>query len=442
MKSSTQASFLLFLGCFADLVAHSFALQSSSQAHGQVPKSALTSTEAQLRTTSTRKSTVITVPDDTEARCLDGSPYRLSIVYGNADHWTIRLGSGGQCTNTTECELQIEHGIGSSVDVDWEAVDQECECENIDEFGNDIDCTCVTLPYCDGGYYTGYVKEPVKSPTGTDLYIRGRRNFRESIKILVDEYGMGNATNVLLQGLSSGGLSTILNLDRLAKIAPDQVMIHGKPESAFTIAHKTSTNASHLPKEDDYYMKILQSVYSFHDSEEAVNGQCVKDFKTSPWYCMVGSVAANYVETPMFILNSHYDPWQLTTGIFGLNRKAIWEEGAATAELLPDVLQYGEDWLNVFQEFVDYTVAKGRPHGAYIQSCLCHGNCRSIKNSYYEGHPLASLFGQWYNGLNKGYLSLNNGKPPIYFDRNAPNYDCPFPDTSWAKFGGGAGSAE
>lgn len=416
MKSSTQASVLLFIGSLANLLARNLALQNSQLAHQKL------SSDLEI----------VPLSLSTGAACLDGSAYFFMIKSGSRDHWTIQFGRGGECRDAAECEEELDKETGSSKHWDFSRAGEECECGNVDEEGNYLDCTCIMLPYCDGSYFTGYVEEPVKSPSGADMYLRGRKNLETALDLLLDQHGMGNASDILVQGLSSGGLSTILNLDNIAKKMPSGVSVRGKPESGFTIIHSTTgvsdpLRDTRLPSEYPYQAKKLQSIYDFHKSYQALSPACMAEFTEKPFLCLVASHAARYVEAPLFIMNSHYDPWQLTTGIYGLSYKAIWQDGAGTRELLPEVLKYGEDWQKAFGSFMDMCARRNLPHGAFIQSCFCHGNCRSIKNSWYKGTPMAKLYGRWYNGVVEGT------EPAVYFDWSPPNYDCPLTNTDWTS---------
>jgi hypothetical protein len=72
----------------------------------------------------------------------------------------------------------------------------------------------IFVKYCDGSSFTGEREEQI-NVRGRDLWFRGRSNLVAVIDTLFSksEYGLDNATEVIMTGSSAGGLAVYMNLD-------------------------------------------------------------------------------------------------------------------------------------------------------------------------------------------------------------------------------------
>jgi len=67
----------------------------------------------------------------------------------------------------------------------------------------------VFVHYCDGTSFSSYRPEPLansKAPNG-QLWFRGHANLAAVWDVLIHQYGIDNATEVILSGGSAGGLA-------------------------------------------------------------------------------------------------------------------------------------------------------------------------------------------------------------------------------------------
>lgn len=355
-------------------------------------------------------SAVHSVPLSTGAACLDGSNYAYAIAPGDPKQWTIQLDGPGECWDEAKCEerSRTEAGTSKSFTVP-ESAEGDCTCMNYEANGDAAECTCVDLHNCDGGYFTGHFDEPFVTSNGTKLMIRGRRNLEVAIRLLVDFHGLGNASHVVVSGQSSGGLATFLNLDRIRSLIPSGVRVQGVPKSGFTLAHKTIDN-------EDYYVDRMSMVFHFHNSIQALSPDCLAEYHDSPWLCMVVQHAGRFIETPLFVMNSMYDAWQLNM-ILGLNRSSIYNNQDGTGSLLPVVLDYGKDFMKEFNSFWEEGIKNERYHGAFIQSCICHAHCYGAVQ-HFQGSIMRKNLGHWYHHSGEG------AEPAIFVEQDEPNYEC------------------
>ena len=73
--------------------------------------------------------------------------------------------------------------------------------------------TKIYLPYCDGGSQTGDVAAPIPIPGHDPIFFRGHRILRAVQSALMQTWGLGAATDVVISGCSAGGLSVFLHAD-------------------------------------------------------------------------------------------------------------------------------------------------------------------------------------------------------------------------------------
>ena len=81
-----------------------------------------------------------------------------------------------------------------------------------------MDCNSIYLPYGDGASFSGYRAEtwPVPGKPGHNLTFRGIKNLDAAIEFALAN-GMSDATELVVTGVSAGGLSTFLHTDRIAE---------------------------------------------------------------------------------------------------------------------------------------------------------------------------------------------------------------------------------
>ena len=133
--------------------------------------------------------------------------------------------SAGWCNTLSECADWTKHSLGSSATwgepgtgpgkgTSWGESAQAKRCEDEDD-------NCVYLKYCDGGSFSGFRAGTVPSPAPDGksgkipLHFRGLRNFDATVEWAL-AHGMNRATEVVLTGISAGGVAVFVHVDRLA----------------------------------------------------------------------------------------------------------------------------------------------------------------------------------------------------------------------------------
>ena len=81
----------------------------------------------------------------------------------------------------------------------------------------DMDCNAIYLPYGDGASFAGFRAKPWSVPgTKEKLWFRGIKNLDATVEWALRR-GLANATELVVTGVSAGGLSSFLHVDRVAE---------------------------------------------------------------------------------------------------------------------------------------------------------------------------------------------------------------------------------
>jgi len=225
--------------------------------------------------------------------------------------------------------------------------------------------------------------------------------------MLIAQYNLGSATEVVVSGQSAGGVASFMALDTIASFTPN-AKVRGLHYAGYTIPHEKA-------KAEGEYIANLKLLYEFHNIAAQMPAQCLADHWENPHYCMLGAYSTQYVQTPMFVMNSHYDAWQMY--IFdGMGYDDVYDPpgGTIVPELKDAIAAYGEEWMSYFEKFENLD----SKHATYVTSCICHNHCGEdngfFLDAVYDGKTLTELFGAWYNNP----VHVN------YIDTAEANYDC------------------
>jgi len=335
---------------------------------------------------------------DESPACLDGSPFGAYLRKSatNSTKWTAYIQGGGWCYHEAECAQRALTGLGSSKNWPGQA---ECRCMNAMEDGSlDGDCNCVVLPYCDGASFTGFRPKPWPAPGGAPgLYFRGIKNLDAAMDFAFAA-GLGGATEFVLTGESAGGLATFLHADRVAaqvsQRAPGCQHIVAAPNVGFFLDHD---DYAHDEKNYTAYMKYVYGMQNLtFGPDGGLHPACGAAFPESQHYCFMSPHMQRFVQTPLFVLNSKYDDWQIA--------EELHTRAAAAVET------YGADFMEAFRPMLE----NPRKNGAAITSCVCHG-C-DFGHLQVDGQSALRWYAEWYLGKTQGAASF-------HVDPRGPNGD-------------------
>jgi len=222
----------------------------------------------------------------------------------------------------------------------------------------------VFLHYCDGSSFGGGRVEPYVSTHGgkpAKMWFRGRQNFNAMIHFLKTEFTMGDATEVILSGGSAGGLGVFYNLDHLATLLPDGVRLTGFPDAGFFLDAKNSSG------EYQYRQNFIAAdpVWNVTGSG-GTNLGCLSAYKGEEWKCLMAPYIAPYIKTPIFVMNSAYDAWQMTNVLVAQCIPS--PRNPCTAQQNMSLLAFHAQFLSDVA-----VVTAGKPqNGVYVDTCYVH----------------------------------------------------------------------
>ncbi|KAL2333927.1 hypothetical protein Fmac_015140 [Flemingia macrophylla] len=298
------------------------------------------------------------------AVCLDGSPpaYHFDQGFGEGiNNWLIHIQGGGWCNDVTSCLYRKDTPLGSS----YKMVDEVSFygiLSNEQQYNPDLySWNRVLVRYCDGSSFTGDVEE-VNSTT--NLHFRGARIFSAVMEELLAK-GMRNAKNAILSGCSAGGLTAILHCDNFKTLLPSGANVRCVPDAGYFINVEDISGAHRI---EEFYSQVV----STHGSAKNLPTLCTS--KLSPGLCFFPQNVVSQIDTPIFIINSPYDSWQinniLASGAADPNDR--WHNCKLDiSKCSPDQLRIVQGFKMEFEKALS-VVGDSPSKGWFIDSCYTH----------------------------------------------------------------------
>jgi len=162
----------------------------------------------------------------------------------------------------------------------------------------------VMLPYHDGGSFSGRnasVTWTTYAGKRVPLYFRGHADLKAAIDYLTRHANFDAATEVILTGNSAGGLATYYHADWLASMLSPVVRLHSAPDSGFF-----ATDPAYRKWPD-----ALLNMVQFMNATAGLDASCVAALSATggdPATCAFPEVVAKHISTPLFVVNSRFDP--------------------------------------------------------------------------------------------------------------------------------------
>lgn len=182
--------------------------------------------------------------------------------------------------------------------------------------------------------------------------------------------GMKHAENAILTGISAGGLATILNCDKFKCLLPKNARVKCVADAGFFINGKTIFGTSDI---QEMYLKIVY----LHGSVKSLPPACTSAME--PSLCFFPQNVIPYIQTPLFIINSIYDYWQISNTLIPayLDPLHFWKDciksiNNCTYGQHIIIQAFGVKFLKTFE---------GLPpcftRGYFLTSCYSHGGILS-----------------------------------------------------------------
>ena len=350
---------------------------------------------------------------DFASRCL------LSSSGDSAARFMVHLPGGGWCEDAASCTeyARLSHGTSTERFYPGSAGDDE-DVDVLQIDGCDKYCprmllsgdagrnrrfyegwTVVILNYCDGTLWLSDVVEPLEAVDGgAPLRLRGRANMDAFIATLAEREGLLNAQEVVLGGASAGSLAAWLHADRWRAALP--------AEARFAVY---ADSPMWMDRDDAMWRQRRRAFAQAFRIGGALPKSCLQGAATEGAgdaealaQCMLPQYFGAHIETPVFVLQSLYDPIHLVFS--GLLMEL--HEAEAGADRRSAAL-----WS--WAQGVRLTLAelrRARPAlGAFVHSCPAHGQlwpastkaeaAGEVVRALVDGYDAYGAFAAWYEAL-------------------------------------------
>ena len=223
-----------------------------------------------------------------------------------------------------------------------------------------------------------------------------------------------------------GGLATTLNVDRVRRLVKPKRIAGLSDAGFFKYEHNHSTARW---SGSANFSADMQHLFGMVNASGALSAKCqaAQTAQASsavpavggaelpapgPWNCLMPATAEQYVESPMFFLQSRFDHFQLGAELalpcMVTQRYAPpWKHVNCTATEVSGMREYGKD-LRAELSLVFRAPAVHR--GLYLSACIIHGqtNLNAWTKTKIKGVTPQQAWRIWYAGL--AHLNVSGGK--------------------------------
>ena len=370
------------------------------------------------------------------AKCLDGSPPAYYIRKGqgiNSTKYIIYFQGGGWCYTLKECLARSTTPLGSSTSYPNSIPANQSKGGIVDptlsKNPNFYTWTHVYVPYCDGTSWSGNqqhsvpVENKAENSRGKNsqsiIWYRGRNNMIALVKALQRDQNLNQATDVIIDGGSAGGLTVLLHADFFHSLLQpsthtDDTHIHTTTNYTSyllpTIATQTRFGAigdagwfrPSVQLDNKNYTALMKTMY--RASNATTDQSCMNSNSKDPSNCVFASVVFPYLTSKMFVLEGAYDSWQLAN-VMGFPCASYWQNlTKCTAQQNQTLELYGTSMKESIQKALVSTTHHAKTAGTFVSQCIIH-----VQSSYNEYHDV------WHDKLYVNGLTPHDVVSDWYF---------------------------
>ncbi|XP_044359929.1 pectin acetylesterase 5 isoform X1 [Triticum aestivum] len=342
------------------------------------------------------------------AVCLDGTPPGYHLQRGSGDgsgSWLVHLEGGGWCSTVKDCSGRRMSVLGSSnfmkpLQFTGHGIFDSDEIYNPDFYN----WNKVYVRYCDGASFAGDAEGQAQD--GTTVYFRGLRIYEAVIGELMEK-GLANATQVLFTGCSAGGLATILHCDDFSARFPQQVSVKCFADAGFFLDVRKDISGERS------FWSFYNRVVQLQNVRQVLHKDCLAN--KDPTECFFPTELIKSIRTPMFILNSAYDSWQIQNVLLPTSsspekswlscKDNIGNCNSTQIKVLDEIRNTMINDLKVINDKADW--------GMFIDSCFTH--CQTLFRISWSSPTsprlgnknIAKVVGDWYFGRSQGVKEID-----------------------------------
>ncbi|XP_068342353.1 pectin acetylesterase 12-like [Pyrus communis] len=325
------------------------------------------------------------------AVCLDGTvpAYHLHRGYGSGvNSWLIKFQGGAWCNDTRSCSDRKFTPFGSSTRMETEMPFSGILSNQAEQNPEFFNWNRVLLRYCDGASFSGDSENKKEH-----LQYRGQRIWLSAMDDLMSK-GMCDANQALLFGCSSGGLSSILHCDEFRGLFPTTTRVKCLSDGGFFIDAVDISGGRTL-------RDIYTGVVSLQGVRENLPRFCTSHL--DPTSCFFPENLIANIITPLFILNSAYDSWQIYNSLAppSADPRSEWNScrlnlASCSASQMQILQGFRNQMLNAVKQF-----SLSNQTGIFINSCFAH--CQTGQSEWFShdspavgNKTIAEAVGDWY----------------------------------------------
>mmetsp|Transcript_65073 Transcript_65073/g.167785 ORF Transcript_65073/g.167785 Transcript_65073/m.167785 type:complete len:334 (+) Transcript_65073:282-1283(+) len=285
---------------------------------------------------------------------------------------------GGFCSNDTDCAHRAGTYYGGTAD-DAPSISLAHPFFAPSHKDNPLmwNWNHVMLRYCDGAYFSGTRQKPVLVK-GTSVHYQGYYITTGLLEDLGARYKLRASSDVVFSGCSAGGIRIYAHLDALRAMLPSGVRVSGLADSGFYLDKHIFTPLKHF-------------VVKGQGGTWLLNKHCLKDNRGVEERCLIGSINAQYLKTPLFAWQSQYDTDQRTC-----------EMTAECAKSRACVQAYGDELATALR----HKLLSNSEMGAFVDSCSRHCTTTGLPHDDVSGLTPLQAFAAWYDGRGRTFGQL------------------------------------
>ncbi|CAF2264226.1 BnaA04g27440D [Brassica napus] len=359
------------------------------------------------------------------AVCLDGTlpGYHLDRGSGSgANNWLIQLEGGGWCNNHRTCVYRKTSRRGSSNFMEkalpFTGILSNKPLENPDFFN----WNRVKLRYCDGASFAGDSQDE-----SSQIFYRGQRIWQAAMEEFLS-LGMKQANQALLSGCSAGGLASILHCDEFRELLPSSTKVKCLSDAGMFL-DAVDVSGGHSLR------NMFQGVVTVQNLQKGLSSTCTNHL--DPTSCFFPQNLVSDIKTPMFLLNTAYDSWQIQESLAPptADPGGIWKACKSDhSQCNSSQIQFFQDFRNQMMYAVN-SFSKSDQNGLFINSCFAH--CQTERQDTWfaqdspqlNGKRVAETVGDWYFDRAKNIKAIDCAYPcdktchNLIFDVNQTGVD-------------------
>ena len=330
-------------------------------------------------------------PGTLNARCLDGSPMaywmRPASAAENKTKYVIYFQGGGWCYTESYCRSRSSGAIGSSKT--WKNGSLSC--------GNFMSgimspnastnwastWNAVYVPYCDGTSFSSDLAQPLNTGGAKPVHYRGRANMQAVLEDLLANRGLNTATDVLIDGGSAGGLTTLIHADRVRSFLP--------PAAHFGAIGDAGWFRPDPSLDLKGYGKSIETMWKVGNCSSNAACEAANPGNTS--VCGFAAGVFPHLTSNMFVMEGAYDSFQLAN-IMGFPCSSYGKSLAAcTAAQNASLQAYGAAMRTSIRAGLASTPHHVANSGAFVSSCIIH-----VQSADNEAHGWDDAARRFYDG--------------------------------------------